>query len=44
MSKCEYIPKCELYATDSVTCNKDGGGPYCGRWRSYATTTFKVKR
>ena len=31
---CKYVRVCGLYDAASVTCNRDTGGPYCGRWRT----------
>lgn len=30
---CGFIEECELYSSDSYTCNKDAGR-YCGRFRA----------
>ena len=35
--KCIFWKKCELFYPESNTC-QSGGGPYCGKWRSFKLT------
>jgi len=34
-TKCEFWNTCPYYKDNSATCNKDGGGSYCGAWREF---------